>query len=475
MIYLPFDKRQAVIFFTMKTKIILFLLLSPCCLMAQVNTNFSQFFINPYLYNPSYAGADAQSAVFLAYRNQWTGLEGAPSISNVSFHSPVHKNVGLGLNFTNEQKSILNTNSALLSLSYALTLGDNTFFRFGISGGGTFNGVDINEFEDPSDPAFANIIENNSYLIGNAGISLQLKTFNIGIAVPNLFSEQYVTTENFSIGEIKPLEQLLISASNRFYFADGRHVFEPSVLYRYSNIFPSQFEAAGVLHLNHIVWVGGSYKEDFGISAFGGLKVKQKLGIGYSYTLASSGINEINRPTHEVHLSLLLGEKNKDRVRYSFLNSEKEKRKPVRRPVVAKKEKPVVKEPVVEEEVAEEPEVTQEAEEIAEPEIAEEPAEPVTTPEATGPVIVKRGGHMLELETGEYVIVGAFSTYDSAEQYSDELFFKGYPTRFGYISERRLWYVYLSRSDNAAEARKERDKARKKKIFSDAWILTVEK
>jgi type IX secretion system PorP/SprF family membrane protein len=468
MIYLPFDQRQAVTFFTMKTKIIIFLLLSPCYLLAQVNNNFSQFFINPYLYNPSFAGADAQSAVFLSYRNQWTGFEGAPSIGNVSFHTPAGKNVGLGLNFTNEQRSILQTSSAQLSLSYAFFLGESSFFRFGISGGGAFSGVDITEIEDPSDPAFANIMENNIYLIGNAGMSLQLKTFNIGIAVPNLFTEQYVTTENFSVGEIEPLEQLIISASNRFYFGGGKHIFEPAVLYRYSDILPPQLEAAGVFHLNHVVWVGGSYKEDFGISAFGGLKVKQKLGIGYSYSLASSGINEINRPTHEIHLSLLLGEKNENRVRYSFLNSEKEKRKPVRKPVVAKKEEPVVEEPVVEEEIAEEPELAEE------PEIAE-PAEPVTSPEATGPVTVKRGGHMLELETGTYVIVGAFSTYDSAERYSDELFFKGYPTRFGYISERGLWYVYHFRSDNAAEAREERDKVRKNKIFSEAWILTVEK
>ena len=480
MIYLPFDIRQAVLFI-MKTRLFFFLLLSPCFLMAQVNTNFSQFFINPYLYNPSYAGADAQSAIFLSYRNQWTGFEGAPSIANLSFHSPAGKSVGLGLNFTNEQKSILHTNSAQLSLSYALSLSDDIFFRFGISGGGSFSAVDLNEIEDPSDPAFASIMENNIYLIGNAGVSLQVKTFNLGVAVPNLFTEEYVTTENFSVGEIEPLEQLLISASNRFYFGGGKHIFEPSVLYRYSDIFPHQIEAAGVVHLNHVVWFGGSYKQDFGISAFAGLKVNQKMGVGYSYSLANSGINEIARPTHEIHLSLLLGDKNKDRVAYSFINSERERRAPRRQPVIAQKKD----EPVKEEEKVEEPEVEPEVPEVEEePEMAEEPqeqpeekiAEPADTvsPAEPQPVTVKRGNHMLELEEGVYVVVGAFSTYDSAEQYSDNLFIKGYPTRFGYTTEKGLWYVYLFRSEDGTEARNERDRVRGNSLFSKAWVLTVE-
>ena len=476
----------------MKIRFLIFLILSPAFLFAQVNTNFTQFFINPYIYNPSYAGADAQSALFLSYRNQWTGFEGAPTVANASFHAPAGKNVGVGINIFNEQKSILQSTSALLSFSYAVPLGVGNYLRFGISGGGAFNGVDINEI--PDDPVYSDIMENNLYLVGNAGVSLQIKTFQLGIAAPNLFTEDYITTENFTVGEIEPMEQLLISASNRFYFANGRHIFEPVILYRYSDILPTQLEAAAVVHLNHTVWFGGSYKEDFGVSALGGFKINKKFGVGYSYSLATSGINEINRPTHEVHISILLGEKIEDRLAFSFINSEKEKKKPKRRPPIAKKEEPVKEEPKAEEPVEEEEEIEEEVrEEVEDPiivtpqdpeevETEEEPVEEVIEEKedeqasvTPGPqVVVKKGDHLLELQEGNYVVVGAFSSYENAEKFSDQLFAKGYPTKFGYTSEKGYWYVYLFQSDDLAMTRQERDRARQKDLFSKAWVLTVE-
>jgi hypothetical protein len=82
------------------------------------------------------------------------------------------------------------------------------------------------------------------------------------------------------------------------------------VVYRINNGLPSQYEVAGVLHLNHVLWLGGSLKQDFGISAFGGVKINKSFAIGGSYSLKNTGINEINSPSYEVHLSLLGGAKN---------------------------------------------------------------------------------------------------------------------------------------------------------------------
>jgi len=82
---------------------------------------------------------------------------------------------------------------------------------------------------------------------------------------------------------------------------------------------------------------------------------------------------------------------------------------------------------------------------------------------------------LLEIPTGEYVVVGVFSKYDNAESFSDDLFMKGYQeARFGYISERDLWYVYIHKSNDPQLARTVRDTVRKIKIFSDAWALTVQ-
>jgi type IX secretion system PorP/SprF family membrane protein len=306
-----------------------------CCLLyisslsglrAQDQANFTQFYLNPYLINPSYAGIDGQSALSLIYRRQWMNIDGGPAIANVSLQAPLGTAAGLGLSVTNDKKGIL-TNSALrISFAYNAILAEHSSLRFGLSAGGSWNSLDM-ESINTNDPAFAGALDNNASITGNAGISFHHKTIHLGVSMPTIFSPSYVSKDAFSITEVKPFQSIIVNASNRFYFNDNKNVFEPYALYRINTDLPSQFEVAGVLHLNHTIWVGGSYKQDFGISALGGIKLQNLFAIGASYSLANSGINELNSPTVEVSLSLLLGPRKKGIHPYSFVNTVKEKEK----------------------------------------------------------------------------------------------------------------------------------------------------
>ena len=253
-------------------------------------------------------------------------IDGGPAIANFSLQGPLGTTAGFGLSVTNDKRGIL-TNSALrLSFAYNAVLADHTSVRFGISAGGSWNSLDMERI-NTNDPAFANVLDNNASITGNAGISFHHKTVHLGVSMPTIFSPSYVSTDAFSITEVKPFQSIIVNASNRFYFSDNKHVFEPYALYRINTDLPAQFEVAGVLHLNHLIWLGGSYKQDFGISALGGIKVQNLFAIGASYGLANSGINELNSPTVEVSLSLLLGPRKKGIHPYSFVNTVKEKEK----------------------------------------------------------------------------------------------------------------------------------------------------
>lgn len=306
-----------------------------CCLLcfasvsslrAQDQANFTQFYLNPYLINPSYAGIDGQSALSVIYRRQWMNIDGGPAIANFSLQAPLGTTAGFGLSVTNDKKGLL-TNSALrLTFAYNAILADHSSIRFGLSAGGSWNSLDM-EAINTNDPAFANVLDNNASITGNAGISFHHKTFHFGASMPTIFSPSYVSKDAFSITEVKPFQSIIINASNRFYFGDNKHVFEPYALYRINTDLPAQFEVAGVVHLNHVIWAGASYKQDFGISALGGIKVQNLFAIGASFSLANSGINELNSPTVEVSLSLLLGPRKKGIHPYSFVNTVKEKEK----------------------------------------------------------------------------------------------------------------------------------------------------
>ena len=484
---------------------------------AQDQTNFTQFYLNPYLLNASYAGIDGQSALSLIYRKQWMTIDGAPTIANLSLQTPISPRASFGLNITNDAKGLLNNSSILLTFGYNVALAEHSFIRFGISGGGTWNTLDMNKLESlNNDPALANILENNASVTGNAGISLHLKSFQLGASMPTLFSPSYISEDDFSITKIKPFQSLILNASNRFYFNDDKNVFEPYALYRINADLPPQFEFAGILHLNHVIWVGGSYKQDFGISALGGIKLKNMFAIGASYSLQNSGMNELNSPSVEISLNVLLGKRKKDAPLYSFVNTVKEKeKKPLRKSaseLIAEKRK--VEEAARKkqaEELAkqkkEEEEAKKKADELAR-KAREEEAEfarnnppppppvnvdtaqqhtarfqqPVMVAKEEPPVVVdegrhetiKRGSHSKELEAADYIIAGVFSSEANANRYSGGLKQLGYKANYGHLTQKQLWYVYILQTNDINQAIAERDRVRKLRMFKDAWLLTVQ-
>ena len=475
---------------------VVFLFFAVATSSAQNLTNFTQFYVNPYSFNASYAGTEGKTGLYLAYRKQWANqdFEGAPVISNMSFHSAVYRNVNFGINFNNDKRGPLSTSAALMTWGYTLYFDDDSFLRFGLSAGAAYNGLNFDLIDNPSDPVWMNLasdgVIHNTFLQGNAGISLHLSSFHFGAAIPELFQPKLLDSLSFSALNFAPTDRFIFNISNRFYFGDDKYVFEPYLLYRYRKYLPGQFEAAGILHLNHVAWFGGSYKQNYGISANIGFKLPTTFGVGYSYTFVNFGDNQINTPTHEVVLTLLLGKDKEEKLdqRYSFNNTIKKKKKKIVKDDTPPPPPDKIPEKIVQidtvtvyDTLAVEPEDT-ETEFVesdtrpdeTETEVVETP--PVMREYASAEhVVVKRGNHLLEIPTGEYVVVGVFSKYDNAESFSDDLFMKGYQeARFGYISERDLWYVYIHKSNDPQLARTVRDTVRKIKIFSDAWALTVQ-
>ena len=240
-------------FFRMRFISIIFLFFASSIGFAQEIANFTQFFNNPYALNPSFAGVEGRMGLYLTYRQQWVDFDGAPTIANVSFHSALTRGLGFGINLNNDRRGVLNTSSALLSLSYTARLNRDVFLRFGASGGLASNGLDLDQI-NINDPAFSQALANNSFLIGNAGLSIHIKSFHLGASIPALFEPKLVSDVNFGFGDIQPTERFIFTASNRFYFSNDKHVFEPYVVYRYHKIIPNQLEAAAIMHLNH-TWI----------------------------------------------------------------------------------------------------------------------------------------------------------------------------------------------------------------------------
>ncbi len=498
------------------------------CLMlpgvSQDITNQTQFFFNPYTLNPSYAGTEGRPALFLSYRKQWSGIDGAPTISNFSFHNTAKNKLNYGLNFNSDKRGIVSTSSAMATIGYTIALNELTWLRFGISGGIGFNGVDVAKLGTFTDKILPSILNRNSFLMGNAGVSIHHKTFHGGLSLPNLFQPVYVSADPFSVSTLRPFQSVIIHASNRFYFDKDKNVFEPYLLYRLNGSgLPSQLEIAALLHLQHAVWVGGSYRQNFGISALGGIKIKNQFALGFSYSVKNTGINELNSPSYEIQLGYLTGAKKKDHFAYSFVSTEKEKVKSktpreiaeakrkaeiARKQAEEKKQQEIVlaKKAEVEKKLQDEKKLQEEKRVQDEKKLQEEKnakllpvdsthhddlrqlqrvADHAANPNEEHGLAsdkhenherhetVIRGAHKEELDLGDFVIAGSFMKRENAARFTADLNKLNFTADFGFLTPHGKWYVYLYQGTDINAARAERDKYRKLQIFRDTWLLTI--
>ena len=86
-------------FKTMKKLFYLTVLVLSACfdVSAQQDPHYTQYMYNMSVMNPAYAGSKENLSAGLLYRKQWVEIPGAPTTGTFFVHSPVGKNVGLGL------------------------------------------------------------------------------------------------------------------------------------------------------------------------------------------------------------------------------------------------------------------------------------------------------------------------------------------------------------------------------------------
>ena len=102
-----------------KVIISLAIVLNTIAIYSQQDAHYSMYMFNPLAVNPAYAGSrDAISFTALG-RQQWVGIDGAPTTGTFSFHSPLKKErVALGLSLTFDEIGSSKTTSVYGDVAY---------------------------------------------------------------------------------------------------------------------------------------------------------------------------------------------------------------------------------------------------------------------------------------------------------------------------------------------------------------------
>jgi type IX secretion system PorP/SprF family membrane protein len=446
-------------------------------LHAQQSALYSHYFLNPFLYNPSFVAPSGYTEVYLNYRSQWAGVEGAPVIGALSFHVPLSYKSGVAFTGYQDKAGVLKTTTGLATFAYQVYLGnnvsDNHKIAFGLSAGVT--SVSIR-----SDDGYANdpVVGATSSLEGQFGMHYQRGNLKIAFAIPHLLNT-YVASENgFNKVGVNPLRNTVSSASYSIYF-NQRIVFEPMVIYRTNNNTSPQVEGLGSVRINNIAWVGASYRQYYGASAFVGANVKDKLKIGYAYEFAAGRRSTLGNGTHEVQLIMRLGKKKTPEMKTKIknINASSQLDEPVARDTdedIAQKEDNALTDKQAS--VAEVAPIQPEAKQVEPaPRVAATVDAPAATEGQSKQTVQTLSGK--GLPSGHYVVVGVFRSSLYAQNYAIKLKRANYPADVAYYPERHYYIVHMNDAPpTKEEAQKLCNEYRRmsRYTFRDTWILSVE-
>ncbi len=276
---------------------------------AQQDPHYTQYMYNMNIMNPAYAGSKENLAVGLLYRMQWVDIEDAPKTGTLSIHSPVGKNVGLGLSAVTDKIGPVEESNVYADVSYTLNLGGEHRLAFGVKAGATFHKVglysDIAQpgyIPQPDDPAFSEDI-NNTYINVGAGLFYYTQNYYLALSVPNMLKAKHLDiTDNG--------QERQFGSETQHYFLTGGYVFDlnQNIKFKPSFMLKSAFEAPTSLDVsaNFLFWerfeIGATYRLE---DSFGGMvnfAVTPNIRVGYAYDHIVSDLNFVTPASHEFML-----------------------------------------------------------------------------------------------------------------------------------------------------------------------------
>lgn len=264
---------------------------------------------NQLVINPAYAGSRDALTISGAWREQWVGLDGAPSTQVISIHSPLpNDNVGLGLTIQNDNIGPTNTTSVMGDFAYRLTITEKSRLALGMRAGFGIQQADFSELDNlaPDDPAFNKNVENNflpnlgfgAYYSGSRGY--------VGISSPTLLENELNSGNNSG----RDAEDL----TKRHFYLLGGYVFnlsqdsagvmfKPSTVIRAVDGSPVSFDISANFLIKQKLWLGAAYRSEDSFAGIVSFHFTEHLQAGYSYDFGTSDLNKYHSGSHEVMLT----------------------------------------------------------------------------------------------------------------------------------------------------------------------------
>ena len=273
---------------------------------AQQDPNYTQYMYNMNVMNPAYAGSKENMSGSFMYRQQWVGLEGAPKTATFSLHSPIGKNVGLGISAISDKIGPVEENNVYADFSYTLNLGGSNRLALGLKAGATFHKIglfsDIGNgyIQQPGDLAFSENTNSAKLNIGT-GLFYYSEKYYLAFSIPNMLNSKHL--------DVSQNGQLYQFGSDvQHYFLTGGYVFNLSdnTKFKPSFMMKSAFNVSTSIDLstNFLFYnkfeAGASYRLNDSFGAMVNFAISPSIRIGYAYDYIISDLKVTTVASHEI-------------------------------------------------------------------------------------------------------------------------------------------------------------------------------
>jgi type IX secretion system PorP/SprF family membrane protein len=273
---------------------------------AQYEPMFTQYMYNETFINPAYAGSHENISTTMLYRNQWVGMDGAPTTQTFSFHAPVsRRKLGLGLSLMNENIGVSHQLSVYGNIAYRI-LFDRSVLSFGLQGGFV---NDEEKYTDvhtitPGDNQFAT--DARKLFLPNAGFGMYYykDKFYAGLSIPRLLENKIELLQTGTVVKnINNLKYWHYYLTTGYVFdLNDDWKFKPSLMIKTVLNAPVEADVDATFILKKFLWLGAAYRSGDAVAAMIGFQITKQLRCGYSYDYTLTGLQKFNSGSHEFTL-----------------------------------------------------------------------------------------------------------------------------------------------------------------------------
>lgn len=270
---------------------------------SQQNPQYTQYVYNMNIINPAYAGSkEALSLNFLA-RTQWVGINGAPQTLTLGAHTPLKKNLGLGLSVIVDKIGPVQEQNIYADVSYTLNFDNNRKLAFGLKAGVTAFNLCLTCLNsvDPETTAFMERAANKTLPNIGAGLFYYTNKFYLGFAMPNLLETFHFEKTGSQITNGSEKTHFFLNSG---YVCDlNRNVkLKPSLMIKGTQGAPLSIDLSGNVLIYEKLEFGLSYRVTESISALINVRARKNLRVGYAYDYTLTSLGDFNSGSHEIFL-----------------------------------------------------------------------------------------------------------------------------------------------------------------------------